>query len=253
MGIAYNPKIVTDGLTLCLDAGNSKSYPGSGTTWSDLSKSGVDCTLHQSPTFSTDHFIFNGTTQWASLDTLVYGGGNGTLSEMSVFAWVKTGFNSGTPGNWSNANWAILDYDRSEVFTFAMNGPGEIQMSGRSSNRGGIGSGSLYDIVGTTRFNDDEWHYIGYTFSVTDQEILMYGDGELDRTFTANGSMTALGSGSTRYGIIADGSESSSPNSGKNNVFYDGEIAAIHFYENKVLTPSEIKQNYNTLRGRFET
>ena len=242
--------IVTNGLTLCLDAGNTKSYSGSGTTWSDLSNNGVECTLHASPTFSTDHFIFNGTTHWASLDTLVYGGGNGTLSEMSVFAWVKTGYNSGTVGTWDNNNWAILDFDRSEVFTFAMNGTGEIQMSGDSSNNGGIGGG-LYDIVGTTRFNDDEWHYIGYTFSVTDQEILMYGDGELDRTFTANGSMTALGAGSTRYGIIADGSESSSPNSGKNNIFYDGEISAIHFYDNKVLTSSEIKQNYTAQKGRF--
>ena len=34
--------IITDGLTLCLDAGNTKSYPGSGTTWSDLSNNGVD-------------------------------------------------------------------------------------------------------------------------------------------------------------------------------------------------------------------
>jgi len=37
MGIAYNPKIATDGLVLCLDAANVKSYPGTGTTWFDLS------------------------------------------------------------------------------------------------------------------------------------------------------------------------------------------------------------------------
>jgi hypothetical protein len=36
MGNNYGPKIVTDGLVLCLDAGNSKSYPGSGTDWFDL-------------------------------------------------------------------------------------------------------------------------------------------------------------------------------------------------------------------------
>ena len=37
MGTYYNPRIVTDGLVLALDAGNAKSYPGSGTTWTDLS------------------------------------------------------------------------------------------------------------------------------------------------------------------------------------------------------------------------
>ena len=40
MALAHSPKIVTDGLVLCLDAGNPKSYPGSGTTWYDLSGNG---------------------------------------------------------------------------------------------------------------------------------------------------------------------------------------------------------------------
>jgi hypothetical protein len=40
MGIAYNPRTITDGLVLCLDAANPKSYPGSGTTWTDLSGRG---------------------------------------------------------------------------------------------------------------------------------------------------------------------------------------------------------------------
>jgi hypothetical protein len=40
MAFHNNPRIVTDGLTICLDAGNSKSYPGSGTTWYDLSGNG---------------------------------------------------------------------------------------------------------------------------------------------------------------------------------------------------------------------
>jgi hypothetical protein len=40
MAISYNPRIVTDGLVLALDAGNPKSYPGSGTAWTDLSGNG---------------------------------------------------------------------------------------------------------------------------------------------------------------------------------------------------------------------
>ena len=45
MGIAYNPRTITDGLVLCLDAANRKSYPGSGTTWTDLSGRGNTGTL----------------------------------------------------------------------------------------------------------------------------------------------------------------------------------------------------------------
>jgi hypothetical protein len=35
MSVYGGPEIVTDGLVLCLDAANRKSYPGSGTTWTD--------------------------------------------------------------------------------------------------------------------------------------------------------------------------------------------------------------------------
>jgi hypothetical protein len=45
MGIAYNPRTITDGLVLCLDAANPKSYPGSGTIWTDLSGNGNNGTL----------------------------------------------------------------------------------------------------------------------------------------------------------------------------------------------------------------
>jgi len=36
MSLNHSPSIVTDGLVLCLDAANQRSYPKSGTTWSDL-------------------------------------------------------------------------------------------------------------------------------------------------------------------------------------------------------------------------
>ena len=42
MANLYGPRIVTDGLVLHLDAGNSKSYPGSGSTWYDLSGNAYD-------------------------------------------------------------------------------------------------------------------------------------------------------------------------------------------------------------------
>jgi len=51
MGFSRGPKIVTDGLVLALDAANTKSYPGSGTTWNDLSGNGNTGTLNNGPTF----------------------------------------------------------------------------------------------------------------------------------------------------------------------------------------------------------
>ena len=79
----------------------------------------------------------------------------------------------------------------------------------------------------------------------------MYVDGEVDRIHTANGNMTALGSGGTRFGIVGDGSEAGSEGGGGNGIYYDGDIGIIQFYEGRTLTASEVKQNYNATRGRF--
>jgi len=243
------PSIVTDGLVLHLDAGDSASYPGSGTTWTDLSGNGYDVILN-GPVFVTspNHFSFDGTNDRGYVKTLNYGGGN-TISEMSVFAWIRTTYNSGTPGVQDSNNWSLLDFDRSEVFTFAINGTGEVQIGGDSSNYGGFPAN--YDLVGTARNNDGNWHYIGYTFSVANQKIVMYVDGQVDRTHTANGSMTALGAGATRYGLIGDGSEAGSEGGSGNNIYYDGDIAQLTFYDGKALTSSEVTQNFDALKGRY--
>ena len=53
MSVAYNSSIVTNGLVLCLDAGNPRSYPGSGTLWNDVSGNGNNGTLNNSPTYTS--------------------------------------------------------------------------------------------------------------------------------------------------------------------------------------------------------
>ena len=66
MATKYGPTIVTDGLVLCLDAANSQSYPGSGTTWTDLSGNSNDANVGSSVTYNS-----------------TYGGGLVTLDEAS--------------------------------------------------------------------------------------------------------------------------------------------------------------------------
>jgi hypothetical protein len=70
MGIRYNPRIVTDGLVLALDAGNIKSYNAgvSTTTWTDLSGRGNTGTLTNGPTYSSANggtIGFDGTNDYA--------------------------------------------------------------------------------------------------------------------------------------------------------------------------------------------
>lgn len=69
--VAALPDMVTSGLALYLDAGQPTSYSGTGTSWYDLSKSGLTATLVNSPTFvsagSASYFSFNGTNNTASI------------------------------------------------------------------------------------------------------------------------------------------------------------------------------------------
>jgi hypothetical protein len=73
MGISYNPSIVTNGLVLALDAGNRKSYPGTGTTWTDLSGLGNTGTLINGPTYSSANggsIVFDGANDYVITSTI---------------------------------------------------------------------------------------------------------------------------------------------------------------------------------------
>ena len=67
MATRYSPAIVTSGLVLCLDAANRKSYSGTGTTWVDLSGTDNNFTIVNSPIYSANEFILNGSTQYFSI------------------------------------------------------------------------------------------------------------------------------------------------------------------------------------------
>ena len=245
--------IITEGLTLNFDADFLPSYPKNGNSWYDLSGNSYNASGGNFPTqvvvngegYSTTVLNFDGTDDYIFPDNINYGNSN-RISEMSVFAWVNTTFNSGTAGVWNNDNWSILDFDRSEVFTFTLNGTGEVEMSGAD------GVNDYFDIVGTQRCNDGDWHYVGWTYSSTSNDIIMYVDGAVDRTHSY-ANLGDLGTGqSQRWAVVGDGSERTSQSStGKNAIYFNGSIGAIHFYDDKVLTLSEVSQNYNAQRLRF--
>ena len=61
MGTFVGPNIVTDGLILALDAASARSYPGSGTTWYDLSGQNAHAEAVNMPTWNSNgYFEFDG-------------------------------------------------------------------------------------------------------------------------------------------------------------------------------------------------
>jgi hypothetical protein len=86
MTINYGPRVSTQGLVLALDAADRNSYPGSGTTWYDLSGSGNDHTLTGSPTYGSNRFTLNGSSQGFTRATSM----NGISSTNTVVIWYST-------------------------------------------------------------------------------------------------------------------------------------------------------------------
>ena len=96
MAVGYNPKIVTDNLILALDAANIKSYPGSGTTWTDLSGKGNNGTLVNGPTFNSGNsgsIEFDGTNDSISLGPQI--NSDITETDITVSFWTYLDTTSG--------------------------------------------------------------------------------------------------------------------------------------------------------------
>ena len=74
MGLSHAPRVITDGLVLGLDAANTRSYVGSGTTWTDLIGSN-NGTLTNGPTYSSDRggaIVFDGSNDYVNALSLIH-------------------------------------------------------------------------------------------------------------------------------------------------------------------------------------
>ena len=85
MALHYSPRIVTDGLVLALDAADKNSYPGTGTTWYDLSGNNKHFTLDNSGITWNSSGYFNLADGGA-----VYNGSTSTSSNSTLVFWMKT-------------------------------------------------------------------------------------------------------------------------------------------------------------------
>ncbi len=93
MGVTYNNRIVTDGLVLCLDAASKRSYPGTGTTWTDL-KGGNNGTLVNGPTFNSANggsVVFDGSDDYVSVPSFTSDLPSHSFSLELVFKWDSYG------------------------------------------------------------------------------------------------------------------------------------------------------------------
>ena len=82
------PNIITDGLVLYLDAGNTYSYTSGSTVWNDLSRSMLSGSLVNGPTFNTGSggsIVFDGTNDYVLVNNLSITGNQ----SITVSAWIN--------------------------------------------------------------------------------------------------------------------------------------------------------------------
>ena len=222
-GFTGAPPIVTDGLVFAVDAANYESYPGSGTTWSDLSGNGSNGTLINGPTFNSGnggYITFDGTDEWVSLIDNI-----GNPQQFTLSVWCRpTALNVD-----ENNNYRIV------FFCSGASGTGMlliIEQNGRIAFRIPGGAGAYWATDGFSGVN--QWGYITCVYDQVNRET--YFNGVSKGTYSEPGVTVDFGSPR-----ICD------PN---RTYDYESDIASVKIY-NRVLTPQEVFQNYNALKSRF--
>ena len=221
MAVGYNPKIVTDGLVLALDAGNTKSYPGSGTTWKDLSGNSNNGTLTNGPTYSSadgGYLNFDGTNDYVDVS------GSIPVSAATFLAWVRL------DGDQSHFTGVIFSRSPASGMNFYSTSEQIAYHWNNASNTYNWQSGL---IVPT-----QEWCMI--SVNVNSSSATAY----LCRSSGITSATNTVSHSSITLDAINVGRDSSS---GRD---LDGRMSVAMIY-NKALTAAEVAQNYNALKGRF--
>lgn len=237
MGVNYNPKIVTDGLVLCLDAGNTKSYPGTGTTWFDMSgRAGTNFTINASAYNGTGpkYMDFNG-----SYGCAVTSSGSDTTFSGDITAVVWTRILNNT-GNWRTLFRAETSGQDHQVII--QSGGWLIGMYDNTNASGFNSSGfSQQDLPG---YATNSWNMLVWRWVNTQGTYNYYTFGYNDSPETVRGTNTSINS-RFKTGFRTLGAY----NSPAPSQFW-GDISCISMY-NRRLTDEEIKVMFRSQRGRF--
>lgn len=225
MGISRGPKITTDGLVLVWDANNHKSYPGTGTTWTDLIKKEAG-TLPSEVVYSDNHMTFT----------------NGLITTSTTFSDLATFGNNLTFEVWANSTTA-----------FQFKSFGGVATNSAWTDGFGIfwnSSTTVHFFVNTYNINfaaasglsTNVWYqFVGvYDGDAGSDNIKLYVNAvQSATTDTLTDNITGLSTNNFEIGAIGGWTDR-----------HSGDMDLLLVY-NRSLSLEEIQQNFNAHRGRF--
>ena len=218
MAFNYSPKVVTDGLVLYVDAANPNSYVSGSTTWRDISRSGINGTLVNGPTYNSANggsIVFDGSNDYVLINDGIYSINGGTLN-----IWFKR---SGT------TNTIIGSYG----------GSGNQRTPTFYRNVSNIGweFGSLIARNTGISFTDNTWFNMSMTFNGS-FNVNVYINSILTNTETSLNPISFW----NQFVVGRYGNFGSS--------YAKGNFSMVQVY-NRALSATEVLQNYNATKTRF--
>jgi len=227
----YGPKIVTDGLVLCLDAADRNSYPGSGTIWRDLSGNGNHGTLTNGPTFDGGNggsIVFDGSNDYVTTDYIPLFTGDFAINlwiKFNAYNSYQNAISSTNDGNAIQGFW--LEFGTVRGFTLYNTGP-SLALTDNVSNAQSLSTNIWYNVcvsrVGTGTNNLKL--YI---------DNVLYGQNTYNNTI-GHSSQNLLLAKYSKANFLS---------------LFNGLMSVIQIYSNRGLSTQEIQQNYNTIKTRF--
>jgi len=238
MSYKYGPSIVTDGLVFYVDAANSKSYPGTGTTWTDMiggndgSLTNMDATNHSSTNGGI--FTFDGLDEYVDYGAAIEVGTN----DFTISSWIKLSSLLSTFGSITSKSYA----GTGNRYFLGLNSDEKITTIIADTSSGIVSTG-------TTGLSSNVWYMITAVFDRSGN-VSMYINDTSDTVASnadissKNGSNITDSSIPLRIGSYAQ-NDKTSP-----TFLFPGDIATSMIYF-KALSAAEVSQNYNALKNRF--
>lgn len=223
MSYSNGPKLVTDGLTMCVDGGNGKSYTSGSSTWYDLTTNAYNGTLTNGPTYTSG---INGYFNFDNVDDFIsfpYAPARTNLP-FSFFAWV---YLNATPGA------GIINGIWGHYGVSGVNCHFETYTTYTRIRLGNVNNTSL------AIFPTASWTYTGFTTTGADQ------------AYYVNGNLSATWSGAPGA-VLGDPGGGVSHMIGRSDAgrTWNGRISYATLYLS-TLTADQVRQNYNATKGRF--
>jgi hypothetical protein len=232
------PAFVTSGLQLYLNASNSTSYPGTGTTWTDLSGNSNNGTLVNSPVYtaSPGYFTFN----LANDRYVLTSGTISSLSAATFIAWVNS---SQTQADYTNILMSRNGMGSATNYATGMNiAPGGNNNIGYHWND----NGSSYGWDSGLSVPNTAWSMIAVTVSSTEAIAYLCKSSGIT-TATNTTSHSPVVGPPLNFFISQD--RGGGPGGGGYRNFIGG-ISQVAIY-NTTLTSGEITSNFNNTKSIY--